>query len=264
MGFQPVGIPLPREASIKKVISVMKGKTLIITGASLGIGRALALELAGLGVNLVLNARHQPALGDATAECTRLGVKVEQIQGNAAAAEVADAMVAKALQMGGLHGFIHAAGVLHPGPFLWELSPGQFREVLESHVVVAYQLVRAAVPPLLRQGEGLAVFFGSHAAVSNLPGLGVYNIAKAAEEHLARQLAQEAPRIVSFVFRPGVTETRMQEQARQAVGGAADIVQPHFQAYQRQGALDSPEDAARRLLQYLTDNPRRYHGRIVG
>jgi NAD(P)-dependent dehydrogenase (short-subunit alcohol dehydrogenase family) len=242
----------------------MQGKTLIITGASLGIGRALARELAGHGVNLVLNARHQPALGEAAAECADLGVKVEQIQGNAAAAEVAETMVAKALKMGGFHGFIHAAGVLHPGPFLWELSPEQFQEVLESHVVAAYQLVRAAVPPLLRQGEGLAVFFGSHAAVSNLPGIGVYNIAKAAEEHLVRQLAQEAPQIVSFVFRPGVTETRMQEQAREAVGGAAEILHQHFRRYQKEGALESPTAAARCLLKYLIDEPRRYHGRIVG
>jgi NAD(P)-dependent dehydrogenase (short-subunit alcohol dehydrogenase family) len=241
----------------------MKGKTLIITGASLGIGRALALELAGLGVNLVLNARHQPALGDAAAECARRGVKVERIQGNSATAEVAAAMVAKALEMGGFHGFIHAAGVLHPGPFLWELSPGQFREVLESHVVAAYQLVRAAVPPLLRQGEGMAVFFGSHAAVSNLPGIGVYNIAKAAEEHLARQLAQEAPQIVSFVFRPGVTETRMQEQAREAQGGAAHIVQRHFRDYKQRGAVESPQDCARRLVKYVMDNPRRHHGGII-
>ena len=109
----------------------MQGRTLIITGASLGIGRALALELAGHGMNLVLNARHQPVLGEAAAECENLGVRVEQVQGNAATAEVAEAMVAKALEMGGLHGFIHAAGVLHPGPFLWELTPAQFKEVLE-------------------------------------------------------------------------------------------------------------------------------------
>jgi NAD(P)-dependent dehydrogenase (short-subunit alcohol dehydrogenase family) len=242
----------------------MKGKTLIVTGASLGIGRALARELAGRGVNLVINARHQPALGDAAADCEDFGVKVGQIQGNAAAAEVAEAMVAKALKMGSFHGFIHAAGILHPGPFLWELPPDHFQEVLESHVVAAYQLIRAAVPPLLSQGEGLAVFFGSHAAVSNLPGIGVYNIAKAAEEHLARQLAQEAPQIVSFVFRPGVTQTRMQEQAREAEGGAADIVRRHFGAYHQEGVLDSPTDAARRLLKFLTDDPRRYHGRIVG
>jgi NAD(P)-dependent dehydrogenase (short-subunit alcohol dehydrogenase family) len=247
----------------KKGQEMLQGKTLIITGASLGIGRALALELAAHGVNLVLNARHQSSLAKAAAECASLGAKVKQIQGNAAAAVVAEAMVATALEIGEFYGFIHAAGVLHPGPLLWELSPQQFQEVLESHVVAAYQLIQAAVPPLLRQGEGLAVFFGSHAAVSNLPGIGVYNVAKAAEEHLARQLSQEAPQIVSFIFRPGVTETRMQEQAREAGGGAADIVQRHFRAYQQEGTLESPTDAARRLLKYLTDDPRRYHGRIV-
>ena len=241
----------------------MRGKTLIITGASLGIGRALALELAGQGVNLVLNARHQSPLAEAAAQCKSLGIKVARVAGDAATAGVAEAVVARALKMGAFHGFIHAAGVLHPGPFLWELPPDHFQEVLASHVVAAYRLIRAAVPELLKQGEGLAVFFGSHAAVSNLPGIGAYNIAKAAEEHLARQLAQEAPEIVSFVFRPGVTETRMQEQAREAEGGAADILHAHFRAYLESGSLDTPEQAARRLLGFLLHDPRRYHGRIV-
>lgn len=241
----------------------MQGKTLIITGASLGIGRALALGLAGQGVNLVINARHYPPLAEAAAECERQGVAVRQIAGNAATGTVADALVAAALEMGKFFGFIHAAGVLHPGPFLWELPPEHLQEILESHVGAAYQLIRAAVPYLLRQGEGVAVFFGSYAAVSNLPGLGAYNVAKAAEEHLARQLAQEAPEIVSFVFRPGVTATRMQEQARQAVGGAGAVLRRHFQGYLDTGSLATPEQAARRLLGYLLNDPRRYHGRIV-
>jgi NAD(P)-dependent dehydrogenase (short-subunit alcohol dehydrogenase family) len=186
------------------------------------------------------------------------------VAGNAADAAVADALVAEAVAVGNFHGFIHAAGVLHPGPFLWELPPDLFQEVLESHVTAAYQLVRAAMPPLLRQGQGLAVFFGSHAAEGNLPGIGAYNVAKRAEEHLARQLAQEAPQIVSLVFRPGATETRMQEQARQAVGGAAKTLHREFRNYLDSGILDTPEEAARRLLKVLLDDPRRYHGRIVG
>jgi len=239
------------------------GKTLIITGASLGIGRALALELARHGVNLVLNARHQPPLAEVAAACERLGVKVGQVAGNAADAAVADALVATALDLGEFYGFIHAAGVLHPGPFLWELPPEHFQEILESHLVAAYQLVRAAVPPLLRGGEGLAVFFGSYAAEGNLPGIGAYNIAKRALEHLARQLAQEAPQIVSLVFRPGATETRMQKQAREAEGGAAEILHREFRGYLESGILDTPEQAARRLLKYLLNDPRRHHGRIV-
>jgi NAD(P)-dependent dehydrogenase (short-subunit alcohol dehydrogenase family) len=241
----------------------MQGKTLIITGASRGIGRALALELARHGVNLVLNARHQPPLAEVAAACERLGVRVGQVAGDAAATATADAMVATALDLGEFYGFIHAAGVLHPGPFLWELHPERFQEILESHLLAAYQLVRAAVPPLLRRGDGLAVFFGSYAAEGNLPGIGAYNVAKRALEHFARQLAQEAPQIVSLVFRPGATETRMQEQARNAEGGAAKVLHREFRGYLEGGILDTPEKAARRLLKYLLDDPGRYHGRIV-
>jgi len=241
----------------------MQGRTLIVTGDSRGIGRALALELARRGVNLVLNARHEPPLAEVAAECENIGIKAKPMAGDAADTAVADSLVETALEIGGFYGFIHAAGVLHPGPFLWELPPDHFREVLDSHVVAAYQLVRAAVPPLLRRGEGLAVFFGSYAAEGNLPGIGAYNIAKRAEEHLARQLAREAPQIVTLVFRPSATETHMQKQAREAEGGAAKILHREFRGYLESGSLDTPEQAARNLLKYLLNDPRRHHGRIV-
>jgi NAD(P)-dependent dehydrogenase (short-subunit alcohol dehydrogenase family) len=153
--------------------------------------------------------------------------------------------------------------VLQPGPLLWELSPARFKEILDSHVTAAYQLVRQAMPELLKAGKGLAVFFGSGAAVSNLPGIGAYSMAKAAEEHLARQLAAEASPITSFVFRPGIVETRMQRQARRARGGGAVIVQRHFRDYKKEGVVISPEDAARRLVEILTRDPRRYQGEIA-
>jgi NAD(P)-dependent dehydrogenase (short-subunit alcohol dehydrogenase family) len=128
----------------------------------------------------------------------------------------------------------------------------------------AYQLIRLAVPELIPRGEGLAVFFGSGAAVSHLPGIGAYGAAKAAAEHLARQLAAEAPRITSFVFRPDVTETRMQQQAREAMGGAAAILHRAFRGYRERGELSTPEDQARSLVALLMNNPWRGPGKIVG
>ncbi len=241
----------------------LSGKTLIITGASRGIGRALALMLAREGVNLALNARQARPLEEAAAVCRDLGVAVRAVAGSAAREAVAAALVTEALALGNFYGFIHAAGVLRPGPFLGELPPAQFKEVLDSHVTTAYQLVRRAVPELLRAGAGLAVFFGSGAAVSNLPGLGVYSVAKAAEEHLARQLAQEAPQLISFVFRPGVVDTRMQRQARRARGGAAAGLHRIFRGYQERSELSSPGAAARRLVQILAGNPRRYQGGVA-
>ena len=99
--------------------------------------------------------------------------------------------------------------------------------------------------------------------MSNLPGIGAYCVAKAAEEHLARQLAAEAPQITSFVFRPGIVETRMQRQARRAQGGGAEILHRHFRAYQEAGEVISPQAAARRLLEILSRDPRRYQGGIA-
>jgi NAD(P)-dependent dehydrogenase (short-subunit alcohol dehydrogenase family) len=240
-----------------------RGKTLIITGASMGIGRALALELAGMGVNLVLNARHAEALEDAAAAGAALGVEVRTVTGNAALAGTATALVAQAQDIGGFYGFIHAAGVLNPGPLLWEMTPQKFQEVLDSHITAAYQLIRAAVPMLLQQGEGLAVFFGSGAADSLIPGIGAYCVAKAAEEHLARELAAEAPAITSFVFRPGATETRMQRQARESTGGGAENLHRRFGGYKDRGLLTTPEAEARSLVQILLNQPRRFQGKIV-
>jgi NAD(P)-dependent dehydrogenase (short-subunit alcohol dehydrogenase family) len=241
----------------------MKTKTLILTGASGGIGRALALELSRAGVNLVLNARQAKPLVEVAQECEAWDVKICQMRGDASETHIAMQMVEEALNLGNFFGFIHAAGVLHPGPLLWELPPEHFREILDSHVTAGYELIRAAVPELLKEGKGVAVFFGSYAAVSNLTGIGAYNVAKAAEEHLARQLAAEAPQITSFVFRPGATETRMQEQAREAQGGGAEILQQVFRGYQRRRELYSPERVAKTLVRLLADNPRRYHGKKI-
>jgi NAD(P)-dependent dehydrogenase (short-subunit alcohol dehydrogenase family) len=241
----------------------LRGKTLIITGASMGIGRALALELAGLGINLVLNARHAPALKDAAVASAALGVEVRLVAGNAATFRTATALVNQAQAIGGFYGFIHAAGVLNPGPLLWEMTPQEFQEVLDSHVTAAHQLIRAAVPELLQQGEGLAVFFGSGAAESLIPGIGAYCVAKAAEEHLARELAAEAPTITSFVFRPHATETRMQLQARTSTGGGAENLHRRFGGYKERGVLNTPEAEARALVRVLMNHPRRFQGTIA-
>ncbi len=241
----------------------LTGKTLIITGASMGIGRAVALELAGLGVNLVLNARHAPALADAAAACSALGIEARPVSGNAAAPETAAALVAEALNLGNFYGFIHAAGVVHPGPLLWELAPEDFQEEMESHVTAAYQLIRAALPELLKQDGGLAVFFGSAVADALIPGVGAYSLAKAAEERLARQLAYEAPQIITLIYRPDATETRMQHQAREAEGGGAETLRRIFRSFKERGELSTPEKEARALVQILTHNPRRFHGKIA-
>ncbi|MCX7601043.1 MAG: SDR family oxidoreductase [Meiothermus sp.] len=241
----------------------LKNQTFIITGASRGIGEALALELARAGANLVIGARNQTALEFVRDEARNLGVRCEAVAGSAAHSTVAEALVAQALQIGNFVGFIHNAGVLNAGPLAYELIEPQYDEIMESNVKGGYQLARFAYPHLIRQPGSVAVFLGSGVAERNIPGMGIYAIAKAAEEHLSRQLAVEAPEVTCFTYRPGIVETEMQRQLREAEGGGGQTLRPLFRGYKAQGRVLTPEQSARALVRILEGNPRKFHGQIA-
>lgn len=241
----------------------LRNKTLVLTGASMGIGAALAEQLAEAGVNLVLGARSEGKLTTVRDACREKGVRAICLPGDVSSSNVAQELVQIAHELGDFHGFIHAAGILAPGPAIWELNKKRFREVMDASVTAAHQLIRHATPLLLKRHEGLAVFFGSGAAERAQPGIGAYCTAKAAEEHLARQLAEEAPAITTVIWRPGIVETRMQKDARTAEGGGADKLKAVFTPWKEQGLLLTPEESARGLVDFLLDNPRRYHGAVA-
>lgn len=241
----------------------LRNKTLVLTGASRGIGRALALELAKEGVNLVLGARSEARLKDTATECRKLGVKAVSISGDVSSSNVAQELVQVGIEFGDFYGFIHAAGILAPGPAVWELNKRQFREVMDASITAAHQLIRHAVPPLLWRGEGLAVFFGSGAADRAQPGIGAYCAAKAGEEHLARQLAAEAPPITTIIWRPGIVETQMQVQARNSEGSGAEKLKAVFQPWKDEGKLLTSQESARGLVEFLKGDPHEYNGKVA-
>ncbi|TVM16231.1 dehydrogenase [Oceanidesulfovibrio indonesiensis] len=245
-------------------MSVPVNKTVILTGASRGIGRAVARALSDQGVRLVINSRGEDTLRETAEVCPG---EVRMVPGDAASASIVLKMVDEAQDMGDFAGFIHAAGVLNPGPLLSEIAEDAFREVMDASLTAAYQLVRHAVPVLeesVRVGgnRGIAVFFGSGAAEITQPGIAAYCIAKAAEEHLMRQLAAESEAVYTFAYRPGVVETRMQKQARNAEGGGAPTLRKTFRSWKEQGRLIEPEESARGLLQFL-ERADKLHGRSI-
>lgn len=241
----------------------LQNKTLVLTGASMGIGRALACQLADENVNLVINARTEDRLLATRDDCRVCGVDVVAISGDVSSSNVALELVSVAQEIGNFHGFIHAAGILAPGPAVWELNKTRFKEVFDASVTGAHQLIRHAMPALLEQGDGLAVFFGSGAAERPQPGIGAYCAAKAAEEHLARQLAAEAPQVTTIIWRPGIVETRMQVEARHSEGTSAEALKSVFVPWKEQNMLLSPEESARGLVEFLKGTPENYHGKTV-
>lgn len=195
-------------------------------------------------------------------ECRHKGASVDFLAGSAASPRVADALVGMAIGRS-FYGFIQVAGVLYPGPVVWELESGRFGEIFDASVTASFEMARAAFPVLIESGGGIAVFFGSGAAEKTLPGIGAYCAAKAAEEHLARQLSAEAPQITVLVFRPGVVDTQMVRSALEADGGAGELVRARFEDYRRRGEILAPEVSARALISILKNNPRRFNGKIT-
>jgi NAD(P)-dependent dehydrogenase (short-subunit alcohol dehydrogenase family) len=240
----------------------LRGKTLIVTGASRGIGHALALELARNRVNLVLNARNEVLLEEVAAAARERSVHVSTVVGDSALASNAKEMVKAAIGIGEFIGFIHNAGTLHPDPFLYELPEAVFEDVWRSHVLIGFEIARFSYPELRRRKNGLAVFLGSGAAEMNLEGTVAYCLSKVAEEHLARQLAAEAPEITCFVYRPTAVDTDMQKDVREAKGSGAWAVHRLSEQLKKQG-FHTPETVAGALVQIIQRDPRRFHGKIA-
>lgn len=241
---------------------MIKGKSLILTGASMGLGRALAVSLASNRARLVINARNKAQLEETRSLVTE-GDKPTIVAGDASQAATAKELVEAALDLGDFGGFVHAAGMFHPGPALWELTDQQYDDIFAANTKAGWQLLRHAVPALMPKGQGLAVFLGSKAADLIQPGIAAYCTAKLALETLCRQLAAEAPWLTTFVYRPGLVDTRMQRQAREAEGGSASPVRTMFGSWHEKGYLVSPETSAARLVETINGDLTGISGAII-
>ncbi|MEY2460772.1 MAG: hypothetical protein QOG30_2602 [Acidimicrobiaceae bacterium] len=184
----------------------------IITGASRGLGRALARELVARHWALVLDARGADALAGVAAELAPLGSVV------AVAGDITDpghrrALVLEAEKLGGLDALINNASHLGPSPQprLADYSLDELRRVYEVNTVAPLALVQEALP-ILRAG-GRIVDITSDAAVEPYEGWGGYGSSKAALEQLTNVLAAEHPELRVYRVDPGDMRTQMHQEA---------------------------------------------------
>jgi NAD(P)-dependent dehydrogenase (short-subunit alcohol dehydrogenase family) len=185
----------------------------LITGASRGLGRALARDLAGDGWDLVLDARGAAALESAAATAAS-GSRVVAIAGDVTDAAHRDQLVAAAFDLGGLDLLVNNASILGPSPLppLAEHPLGELVEVYDVNVLAPLALIGAAAP-MLRARHGVALNISSDAAVEAYPGWGGYGSAKAALDHATAVLAIEEPDLRSYAFDPGDMRTDLHQLA---------------------------------------------------
>lgn len=176
----------------------------IITGASKGLGRALAEALAARGWDLVLDARTAEVLKE-TAEAVAVhGARVEARAGDVSDAAHRAELVAAAWRLGGCDLLVNNASALGAEPLvrLAELPLDGLRRALEVNVVAALGLVQEALP-LLHAREGAVITVSSDAAAEAYETWGGYGASKAALDHLAAVLGAEEPGLRVWAVDPG-------------------------------------------------------------
>lgn len=192
--------------------------TALITGASRGLGRALALALAERGTAVALVAREEGPLRAVTDEITRAGGRALALPFDVAAEDAAARSAGEAAAaLGDLDLVVHNASTLGPVPLqpLAEGSAAAFSRVLAVNLVAPFALARATVGQMALRGRGAQLFISSDAAVEAYPTWGFYSASKAGLDHLARVLAAELDgtgvRVLSVD--PGEMDTKMHADA---------------------------------------------------
>jgi NAD(P)-dependent dehydrogenase (short-subunit alcohol dehydrogenase family) len=226
-----------------------QGKTAIVTGGTRGIGRAIAEALAREGMNVCVGARNLEEVKQAVRELEGVG------EGGATGAacnvrvyEEVEALVGHAVEeFGGADVLVNNAGVGLFKP-VEEMSPEEFRTVLETNLFGVFYGCHAVIPEMKRRGGGYIINISSLAGANPHPRMAAYNASKFALNGFSEALMQEVrhDRIkISYVM-PGSVNTEF--------GGGAPSAEKSWQL--------QPEDIARVVVNLLHHDERSLPSRV--
>jgi NAD(P)-dependent dehydrogenase (short-subunit alcohol dehydrogenase family) len=190
----------------------------IITGASRGLGRALAVELARQGARVVLVARESRELHDAVAEIRAAGGTAHAVAADLGDKQAIHAIAgAAAALVGPIELLVHNASTLGPTPLplLLDTECEDFERVFQVNVLGPFRLTRALAGAMALRGRGTIVHISSDAATNAYPRWGAYGVSKAALDHLGRSFAAELGElgVRVLVVDPGEMDTAMHAAA---------------------------------------------------
>ena len=191
----------------------LKDKTVIIAGASSGIGAAAALLFAKEGANLVLGARREAELRTITGQITQSNGRAVCLVGDVGDETYTKSLVALAEESyGGLDAALNNAGAMGDAVPVPDMSTDNWDSVLQTNLTSAFYAAKHQIPAMKRSGGGSIIFtssFVGHTAA--FPGMGAYAASKSGLIGLAQVLATEhgAEGIRANTLLPGGTKTAM-------------------------------------------------------
>ncbi|SDI67751.1 3-oxoacyl-[acyl-carrier-protein] reductase [Natribacillus halophilus] len=232
---------------------MQEGKKALVTGASRGIGRAIALHLAKNGADVAVNyAGSEQKASETAKECESYGVNAFPIQ-----ADVADEEEVKALfktvvdSFGGLDVLVNNAGITRDN-LMMRMKADEWDEVMDTNLKGVFLCSKAAVRPMMKQRAGSIINIGSVTGSLGNPGQANYTAAKAGVIGLTKTLAREfsSRNIRVNVVAPGFIETEMTDVLE---GEQTEALLSQIPL----GELGRPEDVAE-AVGFLADDKSRY------
>lgn len=210
----------PVLADLERMLG-LEGRVALVTGASRGIGRAVARLLAALGADVAIDHQGDAAEAEALAgELRAAGRRAAAFDVDVARPDIVDALVRPAEAALGPIDLLVISAARSPQALLEELEETAIRGQIETNFMATVRLIDAVVPGMAARGFGRVVAIGSIVQTAPLPSLPIYGALKAAQEHLMRHLAVRFARSgVTFnTVSPGLVRTERNAWRRRPGG----------------------------------------------
>jgi 3-oxoacyl-[acyl-carrier protein] reductase len=239
----------------------LTGKTALITGGSRGLGRAIALALAGQGADVAVNYRGNAAAADEVAQqVVSIGRRALTIQGDTSAGrEACEAMVKQAVDgLGSIDILVNNAGITRDN-LLMRMDVEEWDAVISTNLSGPFWMTRAVARPMLKARRGRIINMSSAAGRMGNAGQANYAAAKAGLIGLTKTTARElASRgITCNAIAPGLIETDLTADLPEAATEALKTLTPL-------GYVGSVEDVAAAAVYFASDEARYVTGQVLG
>ena len=238
----------------------LKGKTAVVTGGSRGLGRAICLELAGGGANLVFCFAGNEAAAQETAQaCRALGAEVDYLRCNVAdSTQVKDLMETAVQRFGRIDILVNNAGITRDGLML-TMKESDFDQVVETNLKGTFLCMKAVARQMIKQRYGRIINLSSVVGLHGNAGQVNYAASKAGVIGMTKSLAKElASRGVTVnAVAPGFMETDMTAALSEAARAATLAAVP-------MGRMGTAEDVAQAVAFLASDCAGYITGQILG
>jgi NAD(P)-dependent dehydrogenase (short-subunit alcohol dehydrogenase family) len=215
-----MNMPTKKQIEQANAQDSLAGKTILVTGASSGIGKAAAIDFARHGANIILLARNQDNLEqvyDLIEAETQTQPIIFPYDLNVLSLEVAKEMAyAIEQEFGGLDGVLHNASLLGSKMSIAQYPENEWHDVINVNLNSAFLLTQAMLPLIEASSHGRLVFTTSSVGREGRAYWGAYGVSKFATEGLMQTLAAEHGKqsnIRTFAINPGATRTSMRASA---------------------------------------------------